>query len=236
VIGRYDARVSAPVGSDLALDGDPSSSLISASFEVAITGYLRDTLRYRNASPYVMFSRAIESWDFRHGGKDLPDTIPDLGAALALNPQLRVLAINGYHDLATPFYQTELDLARLNLPSRVLVRNYAGGHMTYLDDAARVASKLDLQAFYRGTLSGAQSPMQSATQAPALRAQAMATPGASTLRHDFDSEAWRSPLRDPWVPQSLRPLVAPPPSSQGQVLQREIDIRALELRQRGASF
>lgn len=236
VIGRYDARVSAPVGSDLALDGDPSSSLISASFEVAITGYLRDTLRYRNASPYVMFSRAIESWDFRHGGKDLPDTIPDLGAALALNPQLRVLAINGYHDLATPFYQTELDLARLNLPSRVLVRNYAGGHMTYLDDAARVASKLDLQAFYRGTLSGAQSPMQSATQAPAPRAQALATPGALTLRHDFDSEAWRSPLRDPWVPPSLRPLVAPPPPSQGQVLQREIDIRALELRQRGASF
>ena len=43
----------------------------------------------------------------------LPDTIPDLAAALARQPALRVLSLAGYHDLATPFRQTELDLARL---------------------------------------------------------------------------------------------------------------------------
>src|SRR6185436_11804867 len=97
-------------------------------------------------------SNAIASWDFRHDGKAVPDTIPDLGAALAQNPQLRVLAMNGYDDLATPFHQTELDLARLAPNSRIKVRNYVGGHMTYLDDNARVRQKADLVAFYNDTL------------------------------------------------------------------------------------
>lgn len=33
--------------------------------------------------------------------------------ALTLNPQLKVLAENGFHDLATPFLNTEKQLARL---------------------------------------------------------------------------------------------------------------------------
>jgi len=228
LLGRYDARVSAPVGSALASEGDPSSTVISASFSGAIASYLRDTLRYTNSSTYVVLSNAIESWDFRHAGKSLPDTIPDLGAALALNPRLRVLALNGYHDLATPFYQTEQDLARLNLPGRVLVRNYAGGHMTYLDDAARVASKADLAAFYRGTLAVAQA----AGKAPTVRTQA-ATPFAAAGPVTPPSpDALQTPLRDPWVPPALRPLVPPPPPSQGQALQREIDARLRTLRER----
>lgn len=230
LLGRYDARVSAPVGSALASEGDPSSTVISASFSSAIASYLRDTLRYTNGSTYVLLSNAIESWDFRHAGKSLPDTIPDLGAALTLNPRLRVLALNGYHDLATPFYQTEQDLARLNLPGRVLVRNYAGGHMTYLDDAARVAAKADLVAFYRGTLAATQA----AARPPTVRSQsAVAAAATVTLP---SPEAVQTSMRDPWVPPALRPLVPPAPPSQGQALQREIDARVQSLRQRGASF
>ena len=225
LLGRYDARVSAPAGSALASEGDPSSTIITASFSSAITNYLRDTLRYRNTSTYVLSGSAIENWDFRHAGKNLPDTIPDLGAALQLNPQLRVLTLNGYHDLATPFYQTEQDLARLNLPSRILVRNYSGGHMTYLDDAARVASKADLQAFYRGTLTGVHaSPPTMNT--PAAPPSFVATSIAVTP----SPEALQTPLRDPWVPSALRPLAPPPPPSQGLILQREIEARKREMR------
>lgn len=228
VIGRYDARVSAPVGSALASEGDPSSTVIGASFSGAIASYLRDNLRYSNGSTYVLLSSAIESWDFRHAGKNLPDSIPDLGAALALNPRLRVLALNGYHDLATPFYQTEQDLARLNLPGRVLVRNYAGGHMTYLDDAARAASKADLVAFYRGTLAVAQA----AGKGPTVRAQATTPFAAAGPVTEPPPDALQTPLRDPWVPPALRPLVPPPPPSQGQALQREIAARLRTLRER----
>ncbi len=149
LLGRYDARVSAPMGSPLTFAGDPSSSFIAPSFQIAIGSYLSDALKYTNPSTYAVSGSAINSWDFGHDGKPVPDTIPDLALALSLNPKLRVLSLAGYHDLATPFFQTERDLARLPSLSRVQTRTVGGGHMTYLDDAARVQQKADLKAFYR---------------------------------------------------------------------------------------
>ena len=152
LIGRYDARVSAAMGSALASEGDPSSTVIAAQFRDTIAGHLRNTLCYSSASTYVLLSGAIDTWDFRHDGFGLPDTIPDLAAAMAQNPKLQVLSVNGYHDLATPFHQTERDLARLGNTPNLTIRNYAGGHMTYLDDNSRVAQKADLRSFYQRSL------------------------------------------------------------------------------------
>jgi carboxypeptidase C (cathepsin A) len=152
LIGRYDARMSAAVGSPLASQGDPSSTFITAQFVAAIADYLVSFLQYGNASTYVLLSNAIATWNFSHDGNQVPDTIPDLAAALAQNPDLKVLAVSGYHDLATPFYLTELDLARLGSLPNVGVRNYAGGHMTYLDDISRPQERADLEVFYRSAL------------------------------------------------------------------------------------
>ena len=113
LIGRYDARVSAPFGSPLARDGDPSSTFITSSFVSAIGVYLSSDLKYTNPSAYATVGNAIDTWSFAHDGLALPDVIPDLAAAMAQNPALQVLALNGYHDLATPFFQTERDLGRL---------------------------------------------------------------------------------------------------------------------------
>ena len=44
------------------------------------------------------------------------------------------------------------DLARLGANPNVTVRNYMGGHMTYLDDASRIQMKSDLAAWYRSAL------------------------------------------------------------------------------------
>jgi carboxypeptidase C (cathepsin A) len=149
LIGLYDARVSAPMGSVLASGGDPSSTFINASFATAITSYLNSQLQYSNPSSYVLLSNAIQSWNYSHDGQSLPDTIPDLAAALAQNPALRVLSVNGYHDLVTPFFQTERDLARMGPTPNVQLRFYPGGHMTYLDDGSRVLEKADLVQFYQ---------------------------------------------------------------------------------------
>lgn len=152
LIGRYDARVSAPMGSPLTSEGDPSSTFIGASFAQGITSYLASGLQYTNPSSYVLVGNAIDTWVFGHDGELLPDTIPDLAAAMAQNPKLKVLSVNGYHDLATPFFQTERDLARLGPSPNVQLRFYVGGHMTYLDDASRALAKADLVAFYRSAL------------------------------------------------------------------------------------
>lgn len=148
IIGLYDARVSAPVGSTLA-QGDPSSDYIEPGFSLAVNDYLANGLGYTTPSSYAISNDSITVWSFRHDGAALPDTVPDLAAAMTLNPSLRVLSLNGYHDLLTPFYQTEHDLARLGAQPNIATRFYAGGHMTYLDNVSLAAQKADLAQFYR---------------------------------------------------------------------------------------
>lgn len=150
LMGRYDARVVAATGSALAADGDPSSTLITAPFTAAIASRLTNELLYTAMVPYTMSSSAINTWNFGHDGRTLPDTIPDLAAALLQRPQLRILSLGGYEDLATPFYQTELDLARLGAPP-VTSALYTSGHMTYLDNTARPLMKADIVAFIAGS-------------------------------------------------------------------------------------
>jgi carboxypeptidase C (cathepsin A) len=151
-LGRYDARVAVPGTTPRSGDDDPSSYLLTPSFAQRIGEYLANELGYTNPSSYVLLSNAIQAWNFSHDGRPLPDTVPDLAAAFAQNPRLKVLVFDGYNDLATPFYTTETDLARLEPAADVQVRSYSGGHMLYLDDQARPAAKADLAAFYRRAL------------------------------------------------------------------------------------
>ena len=150
--GLYDARVNAPNGSPLAIQGDPSSTYIGASFGQRIVEYFRGELGYTTPSGYTMLSRAIDTWTFRHAGRAVPDTVPDLGAAMAHNPRLKVFSTGGYHDLVTPFHVTERDVDRLGANPNVVHRFYSGGHMTYLDDAARRRQKADVAQFMRSAL------------------------------------------------------------------------------------
>lgn len=197
VVGRYDGRIAAARGTPLAAEGDPSSTLIGASFSSAITGYLRDTLRYRNGSTYVLLSNAIAHWNFSHAGRALPDTVPDIAAALQQNPALRVLVANGYHDLATPFHVTELDMARLGNDARIQVRNYPGGHMSYLDDATRVRQKADLVAFYASTLA---VPQERARPQAARAAPDRAGSPVRTAQRATPEPAFQARHREPWAP------------------------------------
>ena len=155
-----------------------------------------------------MSSNAISFCDFTHAGRPLPDTLPDLAAALAQNARLRVLAVSGYHDLATPFHLTETDLARVDA-GRVKIRNYAGGHMSYLDDATRAAQLADLKAFFASTLAlraaadlGPERRAMAARPVVATdRAGSPQTPGSVPPTNE---KAFQAPLRDPWVPPTIR--------------------------------
>jgi len=149
LLGRYDARVGAAFGSPLTSEGDPSSTFVAPAFASAIASYLSNDLKYTNPSIYVTLSSAASTWVYAHDQLALPDTIPDLATAMAHNPRLKVLSLSGYHDLATPFFQTERDLSRLGPTANVQLRSYLGGHMTYLDDGARVLEKADLAQFYQ---------------------------------------------------------------------------------------
>jgi len=213
ILGRYDARIAAPLGSPLAAQGDPSSTLINAPFAAAAKSRFVDELRYVASATYATGSNAINSWNFSHDGRALPDTLPDLAAALMLAPTLRVLAISGYHDLATPFRQTELDLARID-SAQVQTRAYPGGHMTYLDDASRRRIRDDVAAWLAAPAMAASSAATRAAVAasPALpgtvgRAAAGTAPAptrAPVAAASIASPADLVQAGDPYVPPPLR--------------------------------
>jgi carboxypeptidase C (cathepsin A) len=148
VLGIYDGRMAAQIGTPLAAADDPSNSYVAPAFSSQINTMLPNDLGYRNGTTYLLASNAIASWNFSHDSLPYPDVVPDLATALVLNPNLKVLSVGGWHDLITPFHQTELDLGRLPAGSPVTNAFQSGGHMTYLDDLSRPLMKADLVAFY----------------------------------------------------------------------------------------
>jgi carboxypeptidase C (cathepsin A) len=68
------------------------------------------------------------------------------------NPNLKVLSLNGYYDFATPFFNTEYDLAHMQLDpalrGNVQFGFYSSGHMIYLNTDALQQLKTDLSRFY----------------------------------------------------------------------------------------
>ena len=149
VLGVYDGRMAALKGSALDANDDPSNTFIAQPFSDAMNQTILPTvLGFTTPSTYVLTSDAIDTWNFSHDGKSLPDVIPDLATAISLDASLKILSIGGEHDLITPFHQTELDLARLAAGAPVTSHFYPGGHMVYLTDPTRPLMKADLVAFY----------------------------------------------------------------------------------------
>jgi len=67
------------------------------------------------------------------------------------NRSLRVFAANGYYDLATPFFATELTLAQPGFDrSRLKLAYYEAGHMMYIHEPSLEALARDVRAFVRG--------------------------------------------------------------------------------------
>ena len=61
----------------------------------------------------------------------------DLAEALIKDANFKVLVLNGYYDLATPFSATEYVINHLGVPpavgARVSLKYYEAGHMMYVN-------------------------------------------------------------------------------------------------------
>ncbi|RKE38745.1 carboxypeptidase C (cathepsin A) [Paraburkholderia sp. BL23I1N1] len=170
-VGRFDARFEGIEfdGVSERPDFDASVNSVSSAFDAALHQHLAQDLHFTPADAYRVFNDdALTQWDWKHKewwGEHLsvPYAAGDLAEAMRQNPQLRVMSVNGYFDLATPFYATEYALAHLGvdapLRANVRIAYYPTGHMIYLDDAALHALKRDLASFYAA---GAGSPSSAA--------------------------------------------------------------------------
>lgn len=173
-VGRFDSRYLG-VDSDTAgerPETDASSDAISGAYIASFNDYVGSTLGYKTEMPYRLSARDAAGWTWNWGHRapgsgsggqqNNPNTAVDLAAAMRANPYLKVLAMNGWYDMATPFFGTENDLGHMML-SRELQPNlsftyYPAGHMTYLNPQALAQMKADLARWYDDAVSDARSP------------------------------------------------------------------------------
>jgi len=152
-IGRMDARDTGclTVAPD-ALISDPSFKH-DGIFTSLMNDYLVKELQYKESNPYQIFSsEAHMLWDFSPVSFKFLNIKPFLRQAMMVNPELKVFVINGYYDLATPFFNNEYIFQQLDLPEEmrenISMKNYVGGHMMYLDLSTRKELRKDLEKFY----------------------------------------------------------------------------------------
>ena len=109
--------------------------------------------------------RIMGRWDWSHQPPEgerqnsLANTVPDLAMAMREQPGLRLLSLNGWYDLMTPFFGTEFDLARLgrHAVDRVTYRYYPSGHMIYVDARIMPQLRQDVAAFFDATADGSSN-------------------------------------------------------------------------------
>ena len=168
-IGVYDGRatgINTGIAKDIKdyLNKDPSTVNVNGAYTVAWNTYLNGDLKYTSTSAFQDLNEIISDvWDYSHidptgaqkGGGNTLYTAGDLGATMSMNPDLKVFQASGYFDSVTPFNQTNLDLAAMQIdPSirkNISIHKYPSGHMIYLDGKSRTAMKADLSKFYDST-------------------------------------------------------------------------------------
>jgi carboxypeptidase C (cathepsin A) len=161
-VGRLDGRFTGPDPKGL-LDTpfyDPSMAETLPPFTAVFNQFVRSELGYKTDMPYRVFAFGSEEfkWEWGSAEKGFPDTATELREAMAKNPYLKVLVMQGYYDLATPYFAASYTMDHLNLPANLRLNiSYAtfdAGHMVYLDTQSLAKFRQDLGAFMAKSLPG----------------------------------------------------------------------------------
>lgn len=155
VLGRFDARIAWP-GSDSSSDYpsyDPSYSVAYSAFSTAINDYLSRDLGWTGHHPYKILTGDVQPWNWGTSNRVL-NMSRDLENALRDNPDLKVLVMCGYTDLATPPANMQYSMSHLfGIPDErreaIQFTWYEGGHMFYLNQPDLEKMRKDLVDFLK---------------------------------------------------------------------------------------
>jgi carboxypeptidase C (cathepsin A) len=139
-VGRLDGRFTGPDPQGL-LDTpfyDPTQAGIVPPYTSVFNNYVRTELGYKTDMPYSVFAdgefESSWTWGSNEGG--FPNTASALRVALVQNPYLKVLVMEGYYDLATPYFAANYTMNHLDLGEKfrnnISFATYDAGHMVYL--------------------------------------------------------------------------------------------------------
>ncbi len=140
-VGRLDGRYSMPNPSPGPMSFfDPSSAATTPPFVSVFNDYVRRELGYKVDMPYYTSARDGQygpaftwSWGEEQG---FADTASALRSAMIKNPFMKVQVMEGYYDLATPYYAVNYTMDHLDLAPQyhknISFATYEAGHMVYL--------------------------------------------------------------------------------------------------------
>lgn len=168
-VGRYDGRFTGPDPSGF-MDTqffDPTNSQIGPPFTSTFNDYIRRDLNYKVDMPYYTSARNSGlfqwRWSFQWNwtaGQPMQASGPDQGyedtatalrQAIVKNQFLKVLVMEGYYDLATPFLAANYTMNHLDLTpqfhNNIAFATYQAGHMVYLNSSEHSKMKQDFSSF-----------------------------------------------------------------------------------------
>jgi carboxypeptidase C (cathepsin A) len=154
IVGRLDGRFSSPNPDEDAPFYDPTSAAILPPYTSAFNNYLRTELNYKSDMPYRVFAYdqpGFRDWQWGNAVEGFPSTAGGLRSAMIKNPYMKILVMEGYYDLATPFAAANWTMDHLDLGPQfrqnISYATYGSGHMVYIDRAEHDKMKKDLIDF-----------------------------------------------------------------------------------------
>ncbi len=169
-VGRYDSRLE---GIDLDAAGerseyDPSYAAVQGVFTAMFNQYVRADLKYESDLPYEILTGKVQPWNYGRYQNQYLNVAEGMRQAMTQNPNLRVLIVNGYYDLATPFFATEYTVNHLGLDptlaGHVSLAYCDAGHMLYTKKACLDKLNSAMAGLYQAALGGApQTPTEART-------------------------------------------------------------------------
>jgi len=165
-VGRLDGRFSGP-DPDGYLDTDfydPSGDMISAPFTSVFNDYVRRELGYKVDMPYYTSVSQVSTsgnfdfwrrWEWGSAIGGFPNTADALREAMVKDQYLKVMVMEGYYDLATPFAAADYTFNHMDLSpqyrNNISFATFDSGHMVYLREQALQKFQKVVEGFIENT-------------------------------------------------------------------------------------
>ncbi len=157
-VGRYDGRF---IGIDRDAAGeepedDPAGYEINGTFAGAFNDYICRELGYKTDLPYAFSTDLWKTWSYKEYENKYVQLEEVLRKTMVRNKFMKVWVLNGYYDMATPFYASEYVFSHLQLDP-VLQPNlsltyYEAGHMMYIHKPSLEKFRKDAEYFFENAL------------------------------------------------------------------------------------